>query len=389
MQISQPICLDFHINGYTQRQTFVVIDAAIDFIILGIPFISTLTSINLRNKTIYSGKARFPFTKNRHDINHLQKRQIAALVIYALNEESYVKETRVYDINNDKKTEVRTLTEEEMDLIHLQEKIADRLAHIKDPKHVDMIFDELLDNVNALSKNKKDIGKFNGPFKAKIELTDNNPIFQPLRPQPYGYRDILIEHENKMLELGVVSEGVSQYRFNQVLAKKKSFGQTDLSAADLMRPCTDFRLLNKITKRDNLPIPNANEIIDGLNGKKFFSQFDLTSAYWAIEMDESSKQYTAFVSQEGKTLIYNRLSFGLRNAPSIFTRALSWTLDPLRKYGVYNFLDDVIIATETIEQHISAMRLFLRRMNECGWKIKIEKSSICLLYTSPSPRDGW
>ena len=80
-------------------------------------------------------------------------------------------------------------------------------------------------------------------------------------------------------------------------------------------------------------------------GKKFFSQFDLTSAYWAIEMEEESKKYTAFVAQDGKTLVYNRLSFGLRNAPSIFTRALSWTLYPLRKYGIFNFFDDVIIAT--------------------------------------------
>ena len=47
--------------------------------------------------------------------------------------------------------------------------------------------------------------------------------------------------------------------------------------------------------------------------------------------------YTAFVSQDGKTLVYNRLSFGLRNAPSIFTHALSWTLDPLRKYGFLTF----------------------------------------------------
>ena len=179
-----------------------------------------------------------------------------------------------------------------------------------------------------------------------------------------------------MIEIGVVQEGLSNFQFNQVLAKKKTFGQNDLTPAQMMRPCTDFHLLNQVTKRDNLPIPNANDIIDGMIGKKYFSQFDLTSAYWAIEMEEDSKKYTAFVAQDGKTLVYNRLSFGLRNAPSIFTRALSWTLDPLRKYGIFNFLDDVIIATETIVQHLLALRLFLRRMNETGWKLKIEKSSI-------------
>ena len=103
-----------------------------------------------------------------------------------------------------------------------------------------------MENVDALSKNKNDIGKFRGPFKAKIELTDQTPIFQPLRPQPYGYRD-LIEHENNMIEIGVVQEGLSNFRFNQVLAKKKTFGQTDLTPAQMMRPCTNFRLLNQVT----------------------------------------------------------------------------------------------------------------------------------------------
>ena len=376
VQICQAVTLDFEINGFRFNQTFHITDADFDFILFGMPFVDSLSSINFNNKTIYSGKIRFPFTKNRFDINHLYKRQKAALIVYALNEESYLKPVPIYDVNKSKQVECKTLSTEEEDLIQLQEKIADRLSHIDNKTYADMIFDELMNNVDALSKNKQDIGKFNGPFKAHIELTNETPIFQPLRPQPYGFRDLLREHEDNMIAIGVVSEGLSNFRFNQVLAKKKTFGQTDLTPAQMMRPCTDFRLLNQVTKRDNLPIPNANDIIDGLIGKRYFSQFDLTSAYWAIEIDDESKKYTAFVSQDGKTLVYNRLPFGLRNAPSIFTRALSWTLDPLRKYGIYNFLDDVIIATETIEQHIVALRLFLRRMKETGWKIKIEKSSI-------------
>ena len=223
----------------------------------------------------------------------------------------------IYNINNDKKTNVTIIPTDDADLIHLQEKLADRLSHIDNPEHIVALFSEFMDNVDANSKNKKDIGRFTGPFKAKIELTDETPIFEALRPQPYGFRDILIEHENRMIELGVVSEGNSNFRFNNVLAKKKPFGQTDLTPAELMRPCTDFRRLNSVTKADPLPIPNAQEILDNLAGRKFFSQFNLTSAYWAIEMEEDSKRYTAFVSQDGRTLVNDRLSFGLQNAPSI------------------------------------------------------------------------
>ena len=222
------------------------------------PFSSTLTSVNFRNKTIYSGKVRFPFTTNRHDINHLYKRQKVALIVYALNKDSYLKEVPIFNVKTShasKQPEVRQLSTEELELITLQETIADKLSHITDKNQMNQIFDTLLENADALSKNKRDIGRFNGPFKAKIELTDNTPIFQALRPQPYGYRDMLVEHEMKMLEMGVVSEQASQFRFNQVLALKKPFGQTNLTATELMRPCTDFRLLNKVTKRDNLPTP--------------------------------------------------------------------------------------------------------------------------------------
>ena len=376
VRISKPINLDFKINGFTQQQPFVVIDADIDFIILGMPFAKSLSSVNFKNKTIYSGKCRFPFTNSRQDFNHLYKRQKARNIIYALNDDFYAQPVPIFNINNTSKTDFVPIEKEEEDLINLQERLADRLSHIENEEHATSIYDEFMLNLDALSKNKQDIGKFKGPFKAKIELTDPTPIFQALRPQPYGYRDLLLEHEENMLRTGVVEEGISCWRFNQVLARKKTFGQTDLTAAQMMRPCTDFRQLNKVTKADPLPIPNAQEIIDGLNGKKYFSQFDLTSAYWTIEMDPESKQYTAFVSQLGKTLVYNRLSFGLKNAPSIFTRAISWTLDPLRQFGVYNFVDDVIIATDDVESHLLAIRLFLKRMAETGWKIKIEKSSI-------------
>ena len=175
------------------------------------PFASTLTSVNFEKKTVYSGKCRFPFTKNRHDINHLGKRAKAALIVYALNDDSYLKEIPIFNINHANKTDFKTLTPGEENLIKLQEKVADCLGHIENKKHADLIYDTILEKVDALSLHKNDIGKFRGPFKAKIELTDQTPIFQPLRPQPYGYRDLLIEHENNMIEIGVVQEGLSNF----------------------------------------------------------------------------------------------------------------------------------------------------------------------------------
>ena len=102
--------------------------------------------------------------------------------------------------------------------------MADKLDHIENKDHANIIYDAFWENIDAFTKNKGDMGTFKGPIRATITLKDEfkgTPVFEALRPQPYGYREILREHERKMIELGVVSEGISDYRFNMVLAKKK------------------------------------------------------------------------------------------------------------------------------------------------------------------------
>ena len=73
VNISAPIKLTFKLNGFEQNLDFVIIDTDVDFCILGMPFVDRLTSVNMRSKTIYAGKARIPFTSNRNDINHMIK----------------------------------------------------------------------------------------------------------------------------------------------------------------------------------------------------------------------------------------------------------------------------------------------------------------------------
>ena len=164
VRISKPFNLDFKINGFIQHQSFVIIDADIDFIILGMPFACHLSSVNFKNKTICSGKCRFPFTNSRHDFNHQYKRQQARNIIYALNDDYYAQPVPIFNINNSSKTDFVTIEKEEEDLINLQERLADRLSHIENEDHATSIYEEFMSNLSALSKNKQDIGRFKGPF---------------------------------------------------------------------------------------------------------------------------------------------------------------------------------------------------------------------------------
>ena len=70
-----------------------------------------------------------------------------------------------------------------------------------------------------------------------------------------------------------------------ILVRKKDGG---------LRFCIDFRKLNARTKKDSYPLPRIQETLESLEGSCIFSSFDFKSGFWQVEMDEASKQYTAF-----------------------------------------------------------------------------------------------
>ena len=80
----------------------------------------------------------------------------------------------------------------------------------------------------------------------------------------------------------------------------------------------DFRKLNNVTVKDAYPLPNAEELIDELNGSRWFSTLDLASGYWHVELDPIDREKTEFTFH-GKSLFYFKvMCFGLTNAPATF-----------------------------------------------------------------------
>ena len=61
-----------------------------------------------------------------------------------------------------------------------------------------------------------------------------------------------------------------------------------------LRFCIDFRRLNARTKKDAYPLPCLQETMESMVGARHFSCMDLKSGFWQVQMDEESRQYTAF-----------------------------------------------------------------------------------------------
>ncbi len=89
-----------------------------------------------------------------------------------------------------------------------------------------------------------------------------------------------------------------------------------------------------------------------LHGQKYFSTLDLASGYWQIEMDESSKQKTAFIV-DNNLYEWNRLSFGLTNAPGTFQRLMNYVLRSVIGKICLVYLDDIKVFSKSKEEHLA------------------------------------
>jgi hypothetical protein len=134
----------------------------------------------------------------------------------------------------------------------------------------------------------------------------------------------------------------------------------------------DYRKLNNITKKDSFPLPRIDDVLDLLHGQKFFTTLDLASGYWQIEMDESSKEKTAFIV-DSNLYEWNRLSFGLTNAPGTFQRLMNYVLRSVIGKKCLVYLDDIIVFAKTREGHLANLECIFNLLKEADLKLGLSK----------------
>lgn len=136
------------------------------------------------------------------------------------------------------------------------------------------------------------------------------------------------------------------------------------------RPCGDYRGLNKRTKPDRYPLPFLHDYTHILHGKLWFSKIDLRRAFNQVAVNPSDIEKTAITTPFG-LFEFPMMTFGLCNAAQTMQRLLNEVLRGLD--FVFGYLDDILVASTSEEEHLRHLRTVFERLSEHGLIINIEK----------------
>lgn len=238
------------------------------------------------------------------------------------------------------------------------------------PELVRERFTKMINAQREVFADPKEKLPFNTNIVANIRTSDQDPVYSKLYPYPMGVADFVNEEIKQLLKDGIIRPSKSPYNNPVWVVDKKSF---DENGNKKKRLVLDFRKLNAKTIDDKYPIPNEMVILSNMGKAKFVTTLDLKSGFHKIELKESDREKTDFAVNNGK-YEFCRMPFGLKNAPSIFQRAID---DVLRvKIGkiCHVYVDDVIIFSKTQEQHVQDIQWVLQALREANMRVSIEKS---------------
>lgn len=131
----------------------------------------------------------------------------------------------------------------------------------------------------------------------------------------------------------------------------------------------DYKLNNCI-EDDKYPLPDITEILESLSGSVYFSHLDLHQGYYNVELDKTSRKYTAFCSGQYQMC---RMPMGLKTSPSSFSRLMNLAMSGLNNEKCLIYMDDLIVFGRNLECHNKNLQDIFKRLQKVKLKLNPSK----------------
>ncbi len=202
------------------------------------------------------------------------------------------------------------------------------------------------------------------PHVRTIELQEgavlsSRPMY---RLSPVELQEVKAQVEH-LLKKGHIKPSSSPFGAPILFVGKKDGG---------LRMCIDYTALNKQTVKNKFPLPRIDDLLDKLQGARYFTSLDLQSGYHQINQDPEENPKTAFSTPIGH-YEFTVLPFGLTNALATFQNVMNDMFSDMIDDFTVIYLDDILVYSNTKEEHTMHVRQVVQRLRERKYYVRLHK----------------
>lgn len=175
---------------------------------------------------------------------------------------------------------------------------------------------------------------------------------------------VINQEVEDMLKDGVIEPSTSPW-ISPIVMIRKSTGK--------FRFCIDMRKVNDASIKDAYPLPRINAILEKLRHAKHIITLDLYRGYWQVPLEAKSRPITAITVPGLGLFQFKVMPFGLHSAGETSQRLLDRVIGPKMEPKAFAYRDDLMIVSDTFEEHLEMIRTVLKRLRDAGLKLNPEK----------------